>query len=159
MHNLRSKPDNCYASNTLPGVWNNIAGIRKDLVKKNIPVEQVLTKKQDPIRDYWHCSLTSDGSFIVKALRKLWDFSPPIANGKFTWLKEIPIKVMCFIWRARLGKIPSATALSSRGVVLETNLCSHCGTMEESADHALVGCEYARLVLDLHSEMVRGYNI
>lgn len=127
------------ASNTIPSIWNNIAGIRKDLVKKYIPVEQVLTKKQDPIRNYQHCSLTSDGSFIVKGLRKLWDFNPSIANGKFTWLKEVPIKVICFTWRARMSKIHSA---------FETNLCSHYGTMQESADRALVRCEYARLVLD-----------
>lgn len=112
VHNLRSKPDVCYSMKTLPGVWNNIAGIKNDLMKKNIPVCSVLSKRQDPTGEIWKCGLTPDGSYSVCALRKRWDYRPPTIGSNFHWLKEIPLKVSCFIWRAQAGRIPTVTELS-----------------------------------------------
>ncbi|CAI9296435.1 unnamed protein product [Lactuca saligna] len=75
------------------------------------------------------------------------DFNPNVNIGRFTWLKEVPIKVNCFIWRAKLGKIPSVVGLLSKGVALESPICKQCEDVNECSDHALIGCKYAKMVM------------
>ncbi|CAH1440647.1 unnamed protein product [Lactuca virosa] len=75
------------------------------------------------------------------------DRSLPISGRKFEWIREVPIKVVCFIWRAWLGKIPTKLALVKRGVSVGDIKCSLCDDWEEDSDHVLVGCEYAKEVL------------
>ena len=87
VHNLRSKPDECYLAKSLPGVWNNIAEIENDLSKKDIKVKTVLDKRPSNNRLIWRCGLTPDGSFTVNALRLRWDYRPPLTNINFQWIK------------------------------------------------------------------------
>lgn len=128
-------------------MWKKIASIGKYLQSKGIPTETVLYKQPGPGGETWKCNLTDDGSFTVKVLRKKLDFNPTLSLGQFTWLKEIPTKVNCFIWRAEMGKIPSVLGLLSRGVVVGNSLCSHCEEVVECADPTLVGCRYANTVI------------
>ncbi|CAH1453333.1 unnamed protein product [Lactuca virosa] len=139
--------DDYYANNRLLGTWKNIVGVCKELRKKNIASEDVLCKRTNSVVESWICKLTSDGIFAVNALRKIWDRSLPISGRKFEWIREVPIKVVCFIWRAWLGKIPTKLALVKRGVSLGDIKCSLCDDWEEDSDHVLVGCEYAKEVL------------
>nr|KAJ0213850.1 hypothetical protein LSAT_V11C400201520 [Lactuca sativa] len=147
IHNLNSKPDDYYANNRLPGTWKNIVGVCKELRKKNIASEDILCKRTNSAGESWTCRLTSDGIFAVNALRKIWDRSLPISERKFEWIREITVKVVCFIWRAWLGKIPTKLALVKRGVSVGDIKCSLCDEWEEDSDHVLVGCEYATEVL------------
>ncbi|CAI9263399.1 unnamed protein product [Lactuca saligna] len=148
VHNLRSKPDECYSAKSLPGVWNDIDGIEKDLRKKNIHVKTVLVKRPANNGFTWKCGLTPYGSFTVNALRLKWDYRPPLTNTKFQWIKEIPLKVSCFIWRANLGRIPTTMELVKRGVNIDTSICQMCDEKEESVDHVLVECSYAKMVME-----------
>nr|KAJ0198185.1 hypothetical protein LSAT_V11C700344400 [Lactuca sativa] len=64
-------------------------------------------------------------------------------DGAFTWSKWIPNKVNCFVWRARIDRIPSACALIRRGVKIQDETCSVCISGSETADHMLVTCPFA----------------
>ncbi|CAH1444805.1 unnamed protein product [Lactuca virosa] len=54
--------------------------------------------------------------------------------------------VNCFIWWAKQDKIPSAVALSSKGVVVNSLCCSVCINGEENANHILVLCSFAQAI-------------
>nr|KAJ0185206.1 hypothetical protein LSAT_V11C900459370 [Lactuca sativa] len=69
-------------------------------------------------------------------------------DGQISWLKEVPLKVNCFIWRAKMGRIPVAVELAKRGVVLENLTCPMCNEYEEDSNHVLVDCSYARSVCE-----------
>lgn len=47
-----------------------------------------------------------------------------------------------------MGRIPTASELAKRGVVLEISTCLMCNEYEEGVDHVLVECSYARRVLE-----------
>nr|KAJ0222767.1 hypothetical protein LSAT_V11C200090550 [Lactuca sativa] len=59
-------------------------------------------------------------------------------TSKVDRLNEIPIKVLCFVWRASLGRILAATELAKRGMVLESNICRLCRIDDETPDHILI---------------------
>lgn len=103
MHNFKNKPDLCYANKYISGTWKNIASIGKHLQKKDIPIDSVISKEFAPTGTTWKCHLTGDETYSVNVLRKKLDFNLNVNIGRFTWLKEVPIKVNCFIWRAKLG--------------------------------------------------------
>nr|KAJ0193513.1 hypothetical protein LSAT_V11C800399230 [Lactuca sativa] len=67
---------------------------------------------------------------------------------KIDWLKEVPYKVSCFVWRAKMDRFPSAMALQRRWVWLESMTCKYCNHEEECSDHILVQCPSARLVME-----------
>jgi len=88
-----------------------------------------------------------DGKFTVGIVKeKIKLASHPVADKPFSWHRAIPIKVSSFVWRARDGKIPVATALCKRDIQLQSNLCGACIDNEENADHALINCPFARQV-------------
>lgn len=95
----------------------------------------------------WRCGLTPDGSFTVNAFRKRWDYHP-LYNDNFHWLKEIPMKVSCFIWREKLGKIPAALELSKRGVNLDILTCRMYDETKECVNHVIVKCSYATMIME-----------
>ncbi|KAI3749677.1 hypothetical protein L2E82_20293 [Cichorium intybus] len=135
--------------NALAGVWNNIFKAKKDILKVNLNFYDIFTMEADPNvanMETWRCSLTTNGSYTVEALRRRIDQNPCLdGNSKATWCREIPIKVLGFVWRAVLGRIPSADALSSRGVPVLSVSCGMCGEVE-TADHILISCRLASRV-------------
>jgi hypothetical protein len=58
----------------------------------------------------------------------------------------VPVKVRFFVWRAVDGKIATLVALNSRGMNFANTVCSSCGVGQDSADHILVSCLYAKIV-------------
>ena len=147
IHNLHSKPDDYYANKNITGTWKNIAGMKKELVKAGIPVSDVLSKTRG--NGEWRCNISNAGRYTVKCLRNKIDKKDPANLSKFDWVKEIPKKVLCFAWRAKMGRIPSAVALSRRGILNNNNTtCSFCNQGEECADHILVNCTFAKTVLE-----------
>ncbi|CAI9295967.1 unnamed protein product [Lactuca saligna] len=129
------------------GAWNNIANIEKELVKMGIPTTDVIKKHEVSNRNSWTCSLTGDGSYQVCALRQVLDVNNSIDERKLWWIKEVPIKVTCFVWRAKLGRIPTTSALSTRGISLPSTSCCQCGHNDENDIHVLVQCPFAKTVL------------
>ncbi|KAL4556241.1 hypothetical protein LXL04_038885 [Taraxacum kok-saghyz] len=57
--------------------------------------------------------------------------------------------VQCFSWRAKMGRIPSAVALSRRGILNRNNTtCNYCNQEDERVDHIMIICPFARLVIE-----------
>ncbi|XP_021971459.1 uncharacterized protein LOC110866624 [Helianthus annuus] len=46
------------------------------------------------------------------------------------------------------GKIPTATALRNRGLNIPDVTCKICGAAEETADHVLIQCNFAKRIWD-----------
>lgn len=80
--------------------------------------------------------------FLVAAIREVMDrpesqdFSP-----KVLWINEIPKNVVYFVWRAKLGRIPSAEGLIKRGVHLNSSICGRCNSEIESVEHIFMHCK------------------
>ena len=72
-----------------------------------------------------------------------------INDGPFDWGKATPFKILAFVWRAKLGRIPFAMALSHRGVNMPTIMCGACNNDEETCDHILISCPMAKEIIDL----------
>ncbi|CAI9279560.1 unnamed protein product [Lactuca saligna] len=70
----------------------------------------------------------------VNVLCKRIDKRNPKMDGKFEWLIEVPIKVMTFVWREKMGRITIAAALSRRGVNLNSIVCCQCDEEEQTVD-------------------------
>nr|KAJ0224090.1 hypothetical protein LSAT_V11C200087470 [Lactuca sativa] len=96
----------------------------------------------------WRCDLTVDRKYQVRALRLLLEHQDQVYTGKFRWIKQVPMKVMCFIWRAKMCHIPSVVALSNRGITLPSKLCCQFEKLGEIDDHALVSCPFAKTMLE-----------
>ncbi|GKA93226.1 RNA-directed DNA polymerase, eukaryota [Tanacetum coccineum] len=98
--------------------------------------------------DRWVCDLAGDGSFCVKDIRnRIDDVILPSTPIPTRWLKIIPIKVNIFMWRARLGCLPTRDNLVRRGVLVDSTACPSCSVNEESVNHTLFCCDLARTVL------------
>ncbi|CAH1431378.1 unnamed protein product [Lactuca virosa] len=102
----------------------------------------IIRRNQEESR--WDSDFAIDGKFHVAGLRGRIDRAGHLTpDGAFTWSKWIPNKVNCFVWRARIDRIPSASALMRRGVKIQGETCSVCISGSETADHMLVTCPFA----------------
>lgn len=98
--------------------------------------------------DCWKFKLSGDDRFVVCAVRRFLDLrlTIPVVNPT-VWINLVPLKVSCFVWRACMGRIPSASALSRRGIRIENSSCSFCHLGIDDADHSLVCCPFVDDVL------------
>ncbi|XP_021995580.1 uncharacterized protein LOC110892738 [Helianthus annuus] len=67
-------------------------------------------------------------------------------SEEFVWNKWASGKSNMFVWRAINDKIPTAITLRERGLTLTDYNCSLCGEAEESANHVLLLCSFAKQV-------------
>jgi hypothetical protein len=145
VHNLERKPPDCLSGNHLTGVWNDIVAVKKVLSKLGVGFHDIFVQ----VNGTWQCKIGGIGGYKVAALRPLFDQTPnPSGVSLIKWRKEIPSKVLGFVWKAALGRIPTADALSKRGIMVRSPNCSFCGVYREGADHILVGCHLAKDVWD-----------
>nr|GEU54289.1 RNA-directed DNA polymerase, eukaryota [Tanacetum cinerariifolium] len=95
------------------------------------------------------CDLNGDGEFRVKDIRSFLDdlFLPSLTDAT-RWVKYIPVKVNVFVWRARLNRLPTRGNLVSRGVFLDSSLCSVCGLALEDVQHVFFRCDMAKLIFN-----------
>nr|KAJ0216412.1 hypothetical protein LSAT_V11C300109150 [Lactuca sativa] len=82
--------------------------------------------------DHYRCKITSDGTYNASSVRKIIDKHVITTAGAMTthWIKVVPIKVLCFVWRAAQSRIPPTISLETRGI-------------KESAEHVLIECPFA----------------
>ncbi|KAL4558843.1 hypothetical protein LXL04_037046 [Taraxacum kok-saghyz] len=98
--------------------------------------------------DSWVSLLSPDGSFAVRDFRSLIDSALTVAvDHPVVWIHIVPIKVICFIWRACLDRIPTSSALALRGVHFSSIDCPFCGNKPEETNHLLVDCSFSKEVL------------
>ena len=144
IHKLEGKPPDQISSKSIVGVWKNIADSKKALSKHGLSFHQIFEGPSSQ-RNSWISKIDSDGRFSVAALRALIDQNPNLPSLRLIeWRKEVPMKVLCFAWRAMMGRIPTGEALSLRGCSVPSLVCSFCRTETENADHILVNCPLAR---------------
>ena len=99
-----------------------------------------------PVRgkeDVWEWDLGGGDGFSVKVLRNKLDEvrgGGDVRGGETSWCHLVLGKVNIFIWRAKLGRIPTREALYNRGIDLDSVLCPRCRDSIEDVNHALLGC-------------------
>ncbi|KAL7611670.1 hypothetical protein Lser_V15G08039 [Lactuca serriola] len=97
--------------------------------------------------DSWKSKLSSDGQFYVRDIRKLIDSKVTVrTNSTTVWVNLVPLKIICFVWRASLDDIPSSMALSRRGVCVDSTRCLFCINGVDDTDHLLIACDLAKEV-------------
>ncbi|KAJ0937689.1 putative reverse transcriptase zinc-binding domain-containing protein [Helianthus annuus] len=65
---------------------------------------------------------------------------------KFEWNNWVPKKVAIVAWRAEMERLPTKCALRRRNIMVQNNLCVHCGYFEESCEHVFVMCQFAQAI-------------
>ena len=98
--------------------------------------------------DRWVCSISGDGSFIVKDFRNtLDDMFLPSWPEPTRWVKSIPIKIDVFTWRARRDCLPTRSNLIHIGISLDSDSCPICSSTREDASHIFFKCDLAQDIL------------
>lgn len=86
-------------------------------------------------------NLNPDGNYTVNTLRQKIDSSINPHTGKtINWVKAIPLKVKCFVWRTLMDRLPVATNLMNRGIIMANTNCPLCNGEHETGDHLFVKC-------------------
>ena len=64
-------------------------------------------------------------------------------NNNFLWLKAVPLKVLIFVWRLFLDRIPTRNKLFQRRVLLisDQGCVSNCGSNEDR-EHLFITCSF-----------------
>ncbi|XP_076892117.1 uncharacterized protein LOC143543750 [Bidens hawaiensis] len=105
----------------------------------------VLSLAEDKWR--WQESDGSFADFLVSSFR--WEYDNlvhPVVDFML-WLKWVPIKINCFIWRLLLDRIATKWALSTRGIIiLEDVCCVFCGDSAETTQHMFVQCKVTKVI-------------
>lgn len=98
-----------------------------------------------PGDDKWCCPISPDGSYYVHIVRKLLDkaLAPPPWTPIIDWQHVIPIKVLCCIWKASLGRLSSSCELVKRGVLIDNLNCGQCINGLDEIGHILFKCPFA----------------
>ncbi|GKC95059.1 RNA-directed DNA polymerase, eukaryota, reverse transcriptase zinc-binding domain protein [Tanacetum coccineum] len=83
--------------------------------------------------------------FSIASARKHID--EHILNGcpvSTRWSRCVPIKVIVFIWRLRLDKLPTLMNMDRKGIDVDSLLCPVCREHVESVNHLFFSCGMAR---------------
>ena len=70
----------------------------------------------------------------------------PIIDSLVIWCKEVPINVICVLWRAVQCRILFVVSLASRGLPIHSIAFGLCGESLECAHDVLVECSLAQSV-------------
>ncbi|KAL4585017.1 hypothetical protein LXL04_009630 [Taraxacum kok-saghyz] len=128
-------------------VWNWKRNLRRG--KESTSFHELKNKLNNVIidsdSDSWMWPYNKDGKFSAYSLRmqmvdKIVDSSN---NDNFNWMKWIPLKINCFVWRLRMNRIPLSNNLVHRGIGIASQTCKLCLLEEESVDHVFFRCEFA----------------
>ncbi|PWA57055.1 RNA-directed DNA polymerase, eukaryota, Reverse transcriptase zinc-binding domain protein [Artemisia annua] len=99
--------------------------------------------------DKWQWSLATNGKFTVHKLASLIyrNILGPFSIGcNHIWNNWTPIKVNICIWRAANNRLPTLSALNSKGIIPASLLCPLCDEATETIDHVLYECILARRI-------------
>lgn len=120
-------------------------------VQYNLLLRDIANTTPSNGEDQFRCTLAPDGDYCVGLMRSRIE-NKSITNAgelRISWGKTVPIKVSAFVWRANMGRIPSAIELNRRGLKLGSTYCSSCISGDECCDHLLVKCPYATMVRNM----------
>ncbi|KAL4583053.1 hypothetical protein LXL04_007617 [Taraxacum kok-saghyz] len=127
--------------------WSRPPGSASELAEFVACCGEVSTFGFSPSSDKWIWGGYPTGTFSVRSLRSLW-VSNTFSSLDYVhnWNNLVPLKLNFFGWRAVLNRLPSKTELIKRGVALSSSVCGTCGVAEESVDHLLRDCSWAKEV-------------
>lgn len=106
-------------------------------VQYNLLLRDIANTTPSNGEDQFRCTLASDGDYSVGLMRSRIK-NKSITNAsepRISWGKTVPLKVSTFIWRANMGRIPSAIELNRRGLKLGFTYCSSYISGDEGCDH------------------------
>lgn len=93
--------------------------------------------------DGWRCSLDSTGTFITGVVcTKMAKSNPGHLLNRIDWIKVAPLKVLTFVYKDKMGRIPSSLALSQQGVNVVSLTCGHCNLDVKCTNHILSKCSF-----------------
>lgn len=58
----------------------------------------------------------------------------------FKWVKWIPLKINCFVWRLLQNRILTSANLIGRGISVSSTLCPFCCNVEDDTEHVFFSC-------------------
>nr|GEZ01302.1 RNA-directed DNA polymerase, eukaryota [Tanacetum cinerariifolium] len=94
--------------------------------------------------DRWVWSLSGDGVFQVKDIRRLLNESfLPKDNTATRWVKFIPIKINVFAWKVSIDRLPTRMNLLRRDIHVPDLFCPICKDSTEDSSHLFFSCDLA----------------
>ncbi|GJX30996.1 RNA-directed DNA polymerase, eukaryota [Tanacetum coccineum] len=107
--------------------------------------------------DRWVWSLSGDGVFQVKDIRRLLDESfLPKDNTATRWVKFIPIKINVFAWKVSIDRLPTRMNLLRRDIHVPDLFCPICKDSTEDSSHLFFSCD---LAVDISRLVCRWWNL
>ncbi|GKE11082.1 RNA-directed DNA polymerase, eukaryota [Tanacetum coccineum] len=107
--------------------------------------------------DRWVWSLSGDGVFQVKDIRRLLDESfLPKDNTATRWVKFIPIKINVFAWKVSIDRLPTRMNLLRRDIHVPDFFCPICKDSTEDSSHLFFSCD---LAVDISRLVCRWWNL
>ncbi|KAJ0522722.1 putative reverse transcriptase zinc-binding domain-containing protein [Helianthus annuus] len=106
--------------------------------------------------DKWRWLGDHSGTFSVGSAKDVLR-TPEVVEDSFIldWCKWTPSKCNLLVWRAELDRIPTADALSRRGVVVGEGLCPFCKDVNESVEHIFTSCFFSVVLWQKVSQWCR----
>lgn len=100
--------------------------------------------------DSWFWAHELNGIYTVKSAYKLaqnllrpWDENNNGCIWKSLWRVKVPAKFKTFLWRALANCLPTLSNLQTKRIHVSVT-CPLCGLEEETIDHCLIHCIFAR---------------
>ncbi|XP_022023979.1 uncharacterized protein LOC110924256 [Helianthus annuus] len=85
----------------------------------------------------------SDMFSVISAKKWLQQETSNSAVGRLEWCKWIPAKVNIFVWRAKMDRIATISALERRNIMIPSRGCVFCEYSPETTDHLFSGCFFS----------------
>ncbi|KAL4573225.1 hypothetical protein LXL04_020024 [Taraxacum kok-saghyz] len=105
-----------------------------DVRVTNAKVQQLkYSSKVNQDRVSWN--LEKSGIFTVSSLRRhIDDLTLPVGTQEWNLHRLVPRKVNILAWRTSLGRLPTKTNLTKRGIATDLS-CSLCNSEDETENH------------------------
>lgn len=108
-------------------MWKNIIKSHNCLMHYNIIIDPKEILSWNSTDCCWVSDFVRDAMFMVCLLRERLELAGHVVNdGPFDRDKSDPFKILYFISRAKLGRIPSTVALRNRGIIIPNTMCGVC---------------------------------
>ncbi|MFS7950996.1 putative reverse transcriptase zinc-binding domain-containing protein [Helianthus anomalus] len=128
-------------------LWKHDPEPGEELDELSVIMDELAEVSLNSNEDGWRWLGDPKGSFSVKSVKSvLAEASSVGVDFVLEWNKWVPSKCNLLVWKAEMGRIPTADALSKRGIVTGEGLCPLCKSETESVDHLFTSCIVAAVL-------------
>ncbi|GJY85408.1 RNA-directed DNA polymerase, eukaryota [Tanacetum coccineum] len=134
------------------GDWSRPVNVGRTKAEFGPLIFDIASFKPEELVDSDTCiwSISHDDKFSLNSVRKHIDeLSLPSLSPSTRWYNIIPRKVNIFMWWMFLDRIPNRLNLSSRGLDIDSIMCTICNVSVESSAHTFFSCDTASAVWHL----------